>query len=103
MAEHGLKARIQRQVANPLLGRLAALEANEQGNAAPVAVAEAQVVEEDIGLGDPAFGSPEAAEIAMLQRKIKALTKKPKFQAPLIERIAEIRAAVAAAAEQGAQ
>ena len=103
------KAGVQRQAANPLVDRLAALEANEQADAAEegLAVPEPQVIEEQRGLGEPAFGSVEATEIAQLQRKIKALTKKPKFQAPLIARIAEIRAAVAAAAaaaaEQGAQ
>ncbi len=85
------KSKLQQQVANPLTDRLAALEAAEQGSAEVAAVAEPQVIEEQRGLGEAAFNSVEAAEIAMLQRKIKAL-KNPKFHGPLIERIAVIRA-----------
>ena len=85
------KSKLQRQVANPLVDRLAALEAAEQGSAKAEAVVEPQVIEEQRGLGEAAFNSVEAAEIAMLQRKIKAL-KNPKFHGPLIERIAVIRA-----------
>ena len=99
------KSKLQRQVANPLVDRLAALEAAEQGSAEVEAAVEPQVIEEQRGLGEAAFNSVEAAEIAMLQRKIKALKGKPKFQAPLIERLAVIGAEAEAriAAEQGAQ
>jgi len=90
------KQGIQRQVANPLEDRLAALEAAEQGGTAPIAVEEPQVVEEDIGLGVPAHGSVEEAEINMIRNKLKQL-KNPKFHAPLLKRIAEIQAQVAAA------
>lgn len=100
MAE-SFKEGIQRRSANPLTDRLAALEAAEQGSAEVAAVAEPQVVEEQIGLGQAAFNSVEAAEIAMLQRKLKQL-KNPKFHGPLLDRIAVIQAEAAArlAAEQ---
>ncbi len=98
MAE-SFKEGIQRRSLNPLEARLAELGVDPVGDevAAPAAVVEEpQVVEEKIGLGVPAHGSVEAAEIAQLKRKLKQI-KNPKFHPPLIERIAEIQAAVAAA------
>ena len=86
--------------------RIAALDAAEQAEVEAVDPIEvAAPVEEDIGLGVPAFNSVEAAKAAQIMRKIKALKGKPKFQAPLIEQLAALRAAAAArlAAEQGAQ
>ena len=99
------KSKLQQQVANPLTDRLAALEAAEQGSAEVEAVVEPQVIKEQIGLGEAAFDSVAAAEAAQIMRKIKALKGKPKFQAPLIERLAVLRAEAEArvAAEQGAQ
>ena len=92
-----LKEQIQGQVANPLVDRLAELEANEQGTAAPVTVEEPQVVEEKIGLGKPAFNSVDAAKIAMLERKRKAV-KDSKLKALLTAQIKVIEDAAAAAA-----
>ncbi len=99
MPEHTVKERLRAATENPLTDRLAALEANEQGGgAAPVAVAEPQVIEEDIGVGEAAFSSVEAAEINMLRNKIQAL-KNPKFHGPLLERIETIQAEAAARLE----
>ena len=91
MAEHGsLRERIL-GLQSSAPGAIDAFDAAEQASAEVEAAVEPQVVEEQRGLGEAAFNSVEAAEIAMLQRKIKAL-KNPKFHGPLIERIAVIRA-----------
>ena len=107
MPEHTLKERLAKQTnLTSSADQIAALDAAEQGTgAAPAAVAAPQVVEEKIGLGEAAFDSVAAAEAAQIMRKIKALKGKPKAQAPLIERLAVLRAEAAArlAAEQGAQ
>ena len=97
MPEHTLKERLKNTTnLTSSADRIAALDAAEQSSAAVEAVVEPQVVKEQIGIGEPAHDSVEAAELAQLLRKIKALKGKPKIQAPLIERVAGIRAAALA-------
>ena len=100
MAEHRtLKDRLAATVnLTSSADRIAALDAAEQGSAKVAAAVEPRVIEEQRGLGEPAFSSVESAQIAMKVAKIKALKGKPKLQAKLALEIKAIQDAAAARA-----
>ncbi len=84
-----LKERLQ-TAASSSADRIAALDAAEQGTAAPVVELKPAPTEKR-GTGTPSFSSADAAKIAMLKAKIKALAGKPELQAKLAVQIKAIQ------------